>query len=122
MSIMPPHHCSSSGCPGLTRERFCQKHEGLYKKKLREYDRDRDQTEERQWIHSTRWRKASKLFLDEHLLCAECERQGKTTAAYLVDHIIPHQGDYELFWNEDNWQGLCNADHELKHKGERWRR
>lgn len=84
------------------------------------YDKERDQTEERQWIHSPRWRKASRMFLNEHPLCAECERQGRTRGAYLVDHIIPHEGNYEKFWDESNWQSMCIEDHEAKHKGDRW--
>lgn len=34
------------------------------------------------------------------------------TAASVVDHIIPHQGDQELFWDEDNWQALCKHHHD----------
>ena len=120
--IMPLHPCSASGCGGLTRERFCPKHQELDKKKAREYDKERDQTEERQWIHSTRWRKASKAFLDEHPLCAECLRKGRDEAAYLVDHIEPHRGSYEKFWSEGNWQSMCTPCHEGKHKGDRWGR
>ena len=114
------HPCSYPGCPEITAERFCQKHEDLAKERLREYDKERDQTEERQWIHSPRWRKASRMFLDEHPLCAQCERHGKTTGAFLVDHIVPHEGNYDLFWDESNWQSLCNPCHEEKHKGDRW--
>jgi len=29
----------------------------------------------------------------------------------VVDHIIPHQGDYALFWDVSNWQGLCYRHH-----------
>jgi len=122
MPSMPLHQCSASGCSGLTRKRFCQKHAELDKKKSRQYDRERDQTEERKWYHSTRWRKASKAFLDENPLCAECLRKGRDTAAYLIDHIKPHNGDYNLFWNQENWQELCNACHEEKHRDDRWRK
>ena len=50
----------------------------------------------------------------EHPLCAECERQGRLTAAGCVDHIIPHEGDYERFWDETNWQSLCASCHARK--------
>ncbi len=36
---------------------------------------------------------------------------GRTVAAELVDHIVPHRGDMELFWDEDNWQSSCNWHH-----------
>ena len=58
----------------------------------------------------------------EHPLCAECERQGRVTPAYLTDHIIPHEGDYDLFWDQSNWQSLCSACHEMKHRANRFRK
>lgn len=37
--------------------------------------------------------------------------RGEVVAAVIVDHIIPHKGDMELFWDESNWQGLCVSCH-----------
>jgi hypothetical protein len=34
-----------------------------------------------------------------------------TVIATVIDHKIPHKGDYELFWNQDNWQSLCASCH-----------
>jgi 5-methylcytosine-specific restriction protein A len=31
-----------------------------------------------------------------------------------LDHIIPHKGNNELFWDESNHQGLCKHHHSLK--------
>ncbi len=31
--------------------------------------------------------------------------------ANIVDHIEPHNGDYDLFWDVNNWQGLCGSCH-----------
>ena len=64
--------------------------------------------------YSNKWLKASKSFLMEHPLCAECERQGRVTPATEVDHIIPHKGDMELFWDVSNWQALCHKCHARK--------
>jgi 5-methylcytosine-specific restriction protein A len=36
------------------------------------------------------------------------------TPATAVDHIQPHRGDYELFWDSDNWQPLCATCHGRK--------
>ena len=47
-------------------------------------------------------------------LCAECERQGRVTAATVVDHIVPHKGDKAMFWGSGNWQGLCAPCHNAK--------
>ena len=34
--------------------------------------------------------------------------------AQCVDHIAPHQGDDALFWDQTNWQPLCNGCHSAK--------
>ena len=61
--------------------------------------------------YGARWRRARTQFLNEHPLCAYCEREKRITAATVVDHITPHEGDDALFWDEDNWQALCQRCH-----------
>jgi 5-methylcytosine-specific restriction protein A len=59
--------------------------------------------------------------LSEHPLCVECERQGRITPATVVDHIVPHKGNLELFWDENNLQAICKRCHDGKTAGEgRW--
>lgn len=41
-----------------------------------------------------------------------CKEQGKVTQARVVDHIIPHKGNMQLFWDESNWQPLCKEHHD----------
>lgn len=41
-----------------------------------------------------------------------CREQGLITAATVVDHKIPHKGDYVLFWDSTNWQSLCKLHHD----------
>ena len=36
------------------------------------------------------------------------------TPATVVDHVIPHRGNKQLFWDEKNWQPLCKSCHDLK--------
>lgn len=59
------------------------------------------------------WQKARARFLQAHPLCVMCQdmKPPRVTAAEVVDHIIPHKGDQELFWNESNWQPLCFSHH-----------
>jgi len=38
--------------------------------------------------------------------------------ARIVDHVIPHRGDQELFWDTSNWQPLCKRCHDVKTAGE----
>lgn len=41
-----------------------------------------------------------------------CRNAGTLTAATVVDHIKPHRGDQVLFWDESNWQSLCQPHHD----------
>lgn len=41
-----------------------------------------------------------------------CKRESRVTAATVVDHIIPHKGDYKLMWDRANWQPLCKPHHD----------
>lgn len=120
MPYKPKKPCTYPGCSKLTTGGPCSEH----KRKInRQYDKKRDEEQPwRAWIHSTRWRKASDMHKAEHPLCAECERQGRITPVYVTHHIIPHEGDYELFWDESNWESSCQMHHEEIHKGERFRR
>lgn len=58
-----------------------------------------------------RWQRAREAFLRENPLCVMCLAERRTTAATVVDHIIPHRGDGALFWDRSNWQSLCQTHH-----------
>ena len=129
MPNKPPRPCPGYGprrgaCPNLIKgnARCCPECMPYEKAATRRYDKKRDQTPERKWLHSTRWRRASDLHKSKHPLCAECERHGRITPVYVTDHIIAHNGNYDLFWDQSNWQSLCNSCHELKHRPERFGR
>ncbi len=64
--------------------------------------------------YTYRWQMASKAFLDHHPLCVRCEAEGRSTPATVVDHITPHRGDRNLFWDARNWQPLCKRHHDKK--------
>jgi hypothetical protein len=57
-----------------------------------------------------RWRKVARLQLAEHPLCANCLKEGKITAAQVADHIVPHRGDVNLFW-QGKLNSLCWSCH-----------
>lgn len=44
-----------------------------------------------------------------------CSAMGRVTSATVVDHIVPHRGNNELFWDKSNWQALCKPCHD-RHK------
>lgn len=58
-----------------------------------------------------KWQKAREGHLRSHPLCCYCEREGRVTAATVVDHRVPHRGNQDLFWDRSNWQSLCAAHH-----------
>lgn len=61
--------------------------------------------------YNYRWQKAREKFLRANPLCEYCQRDGRLTAATVVDHKIPHRGDQQLFWDEANWAPLCSHCH-----------
>lgn len=61
--------------------------------------------------YSRRWRRARLAYLRQHPLCAYCKKDGQYNPAHVVDHIQPHKGDRQLFWDWANWQGLCTRHH-----------
>jgi 5-methylcytosine-specific restriction enzyme A len=77
-----------------------------------QYDKHRGSSHERGY--GSRWRKYRESFLQEHPLCKTCGDSGILEASTVVDHIIPHQGDPDLFWNPDNHQALCTSCHSRK--------
>lgn len=64
--------------------------------------------------YGRRWQTQSKIFLRKNPLCAECSRNGIVRVATVVDHIVPHKGDYKLFWDRTNWQSACKLCHDRK--------
>lgn len=67
------------------------------------------------WPYTRRWQLASKAFLQQHPLC-ECPLcdggKKRIRPASVVDHKIPHRGDMELFWDQDNWQSMAKDCHD----------
>lgn len=67
----------------------------------------------REWYQLEVWRRKRRTWLAMHPLCAECERQGRVTAACVVDHVTPHGGDWNRFLL-DPVQSLCRECHDRK--------
>jgi 5-methylcytosine-specific restriction endonuclease McrA len=65
-----------------------------------------------------RWQRERLVFLRANPLCVYCAQEGRVTAASVVDHRIPHQGDERLFWDRSNWQPLCAPCHDSVKKRE----
>lgn len=70
--------------------------------------RERPRSDDR--YHTARWTRLSRAYRNAHPLCEECLRKGIYTPAEVVDHIRPAPlCSEEDFWDENNWQSLCEA-------------
>jgi 5-methylcytosine-specific restriction protein A len=104
--------CLERGCPVLVKSGRCAAHE-------RHREERRGTAAERGY--GSRWQRRARLFKTRYPLCgmrpgdrpavmSRCYEAGLVTAAYQVDHVEPHRGDEELFWDEENnWQSLCRS-------------
>lgn len=61
-----------------------------------------------------KWQRYRLKFLERNVLCVMCAAQGKVTAANVVDHIVDHRGNQDLFWDKANHQALCQPCHSAK--------
>ena len=73
-------------------------------------DRWRGSASKRGYNH--RWQKARQTFLARSPLCIGCEAVGRITAATVVDHVVPHDGDQAKFWDASHWQACCKWHHD----------
>jgi 5-methylcytosine-specific restriction endonuclease McrA len=56
--------------------------------------------------YDSQWSIERAAYLKTHPVCVTCNQP-----ATVVDHIIPHRGDMQLFWTRENWQPLCTSCH-----------
>jgi 5-methylcytosine-specific restriction enzyme A len=61
--------------------------------------------------YGEKWRLARLTFLRHNPWCRLHRARGERVPATVVDHIKPHRGDRRLFWDKENWQGLCEHCH-----------
>ena len=99
--------CKHPGCAKLIPygQMYCDEHQPIHKN-------DRATATERGY--GAKWQRERKKFLEMHPFCVRCYEEGHITMATVVDHIIPHRGDPDLFWNRENWQPLCEHHHNAK--------
>lgn len=69
-------------------------------------------TANRSRLYGARWQKARAAFLEFNRWCVFCEHKGQRVRANVVDHVIPHKGRAEVFWNVVDWQPLCRSCHD----------
>jgi len=89
-------------------------HEGVYKGRCAEHarvqERSRYNAETRKRYSTEAWKTLRAIVLGQQPVCVECQRAPSTT----VDHIVPHRGEYALFWDITNLAGMCRECHSRK--------
>lgn len=102
--------CKKLGCGRTCQEgkEYCYLHRDLEStRKVFTY-----RGKSKQWhnlYESSRWRKISKDFLRRYPTCFICGKPAK-----IADHIIPHRGNIELFYDDSNLQPMCWSCHSRK--------
>lgn len=103
MPTRPMKLCLAGGCHVRSSSSRCKKHRAAV---LRSAERNRGNANHRGY--NRKWRRAAAAWLAAKPLCG-CGRM-----ATVVDHIVPHRGDMDLFWDSDNWQTMCKGCHDRK--------
>ena len=109
MAVRPMRPCNVPGCAELTQHRYCEAHT-IQRGKQEYYERPA-------WhrlYNTKRWKIERVQYLSHNPLCVECYKKGEMTAAIVVDHIIDHKGNLQLFYDKSNWQALCKQCHDKK--------
>ena len=92
-------------------KRFRMRGQPTRQEQSKVYDERRGSASARGYTH--RWSKAAATFKTRHPLCLGCEAAGDVVAARLVDHVEPHRGDQDKFWDTSMWQPCCAWHHDV---------
>ena len=108
MPALPLKPCRSPGCSGLTREKLC----------IACLSAGRGKEQRPEWkdrFYGREWHGYSARFIARAKWCADPDKvHSIPVLAEVVDHIVPHRGDYGLFWDYRNHQVLCKSCHSRK--------
>ena len=78
-------------------------------------------TDVKRLYNSPRWQAMRKSQLTKEPWCVDClSKLAKYVFATDADHIVRHNGNPKLFFDETNLQSLCHYHHSSKTAGEVW--
>lgn len=107
MASKPLKPCRRPGCCELTREGWCARHKPKHRR-IRSADYHSWYSKP-VWVYELR---PNQLIREP--FCRECAAQGERVWATVVDHVVPHRGDWQLFIDPANHQSLCKHHHDQK--------
>ena len=117
--------CRVPRCPGLTREKYCDKHAHLEAKLKAEankhYDKVFRDQDAKAFYHSPQWKKVRAIKMNRNPFCEICSANNRYARAEIVDHIVEIR-DGGAALNIDNLQSLCRTCHNQKTAKERIKR
>lgn len=113
MVMKPLRPCRHPGCTELTRDGYCPAH--------RPKKADRGESAQWHWMYTLPiWKQLRADQLLREPWCADCAKEfppgdpRRRTRATVVDHKIPHRGNWRLFVDPNNHQSLCERHHNAK--------
>lgn len=110
MPIKPQTLCSD--CSELAQhEGKCLFHWQAYQERKKQ---QRKNKESNKWYYRKSWKTIRLNYLQQNPFCEECLKEGNHVQAIEVDHVHPHQGNPELFYDQNNLQSLCKSCHSRK--------
>ena len=88
---------------------------------LQVYAKSAMPSKQSKWHHlynTSRWRALRRWFLSQpdNMFCRIHRDNNQWVIATIPDHIIPHKGNEELFWDVNNLQPLCKTCHDSRKK------
>lgn len=100
--LTPRRYCQQPGCRERVIAGYCAEHARTV----------RPDDDVRHWYMTKAW----SLLREDVLIAADyaCRECGQIALTLDVDHIIPHGGDWFLFWDRSNLQALCIRCHSRK--------
>jgi len=104
-----PTPCSNNACPKVCHSSYCNECQPDRSKNV-----ERNRKTAHQRGYTVEWARYSKQFRINHPACVRCLANKEITPAAVVDHVIPHNEDQDLFWDPKNHQSLCKRCHDAK--------
>lgn len=100
--------CLVPGCPVIVDKGRCPAHARPVRQHERRYYSGISGLN-----YGRRWRRLRPLAWSRHPYCADCGVLLQLRDAE-IDHVVPHRGDPELFWDETNLTARCKPCHSRK--------